>query len=270
MDPAFLAQQATDILAPALPFIYAGGKTVVDKSKDMLLERGIEKLGSEGGKRAKALLDKISPKMGASLEKALTKVSGDSDDPKAKGELQQEILKLLRENSDLAREIELIVNINIDIGVVKQLVFGGNNFILNLEGVKGEELIKIMEYMDWKRQEELKQEVLKNYSPSVLPYYSDSLVKFVTENRAEELSSALQHLKKNKILLFSGIAGVGKTTLARVLVNFRPTGVPEPFWFNFYHNRDQSLKMCLKHLQHIWEPLKYLASKAKDRLEIPI
>ncbi|HEX3036068.1 MAG TPA: hypothetical protein VHT73_13255, partial [Thermodesulfobacteriota bacterium] len=70
MDPIALAQQATDILAPALPFIYAGGKAVVDKSKDMLLEKGIEKLVPEGGKRAKALLDKINLKMGASLEKA--------------------------------------------------------------------------------------------------------------------------------------------------------------------------------------------------------
>jgi hypothetical protein len=65
----FLAQRATDLLAPALPFIYAGGKAVVDKSKDMLLERGIEKLGFAGLKRAKALLDKINPRMGESLER---------------------------------------------------------------------------------------------------------------------------------------------------------------------------------------------------------
>lgn len=263
MDPAFLAQQATNILAPALPFIYAGGKAVVDKSKDMLLEKGIEKFGSEGGKRAKALLDKISPKMGESLEKALTKVSSNSDDPEVKEELQQEILKLLRENSDLAREIELIVNVNIDIDVVKQLVFGGNNLIFNLEGVKGEELIKIMEYMEWKRQEELKQEVLRNYSPSILPDFPETLVKSVTENRAEELSSALRHLQKNKILLFSGIAGVGKTTLARVLVNFRPTGVPEPFWFNFYHNRDAKLEDVLEALAAYLEAPEILSFKGK-------
>ncbi len=278
MDPATLAQQATDILGPYLPFIYAGGiavvdkgkdmlieggKAVVDKSKDMLLEKGVEKLGSEGGKRAKALLDKISPKMSASLEKALTKVSRNSDDPKAKEELQQEILKLLVENPDLAREIKLIVNVNIDIDVVKQLIFGDNNLILNLEGVKGEELIKIKEYMDWKRQEELKQEVLKSYSPSVLPDFSETLVKFVTENRAEELSSALKHLQKNKILLFSGIAGVGKTTLSRVLVNFRPTGVPEPFWFNFYHNRDAKLEDVLEALAAYLEAPEILSFKGK-------
>ncbi|MGI5992608.1 MAG: tetratricopeptide repeat protein [Methanosarcina sp.] len=252
MDPAVLAQQATNILVPALSALYVAGIPVANKGKDilenMIYEKAFEKLGSESGRRAQALLEKISPKISESLEKALTKVSKNSDDPKAKEELQQEILKLLRKSPDLARDIELIVNINIDIDIVKQLIFGDNNLILNLEDVKCEELIKIKEYMDWKRQEELKQEVLKSYSPSVLPDYSENLVKFVTENRAEELSSALNHLQENKILLFSGIAGVGKTTLSRVLVNFRPTGIPEPFWFNFYHNRDAKLEDVLEAL----------------------
>jgi hypothetical protein len=140
MDLVALAQQVTDILVPALPIIYAGGKAVadkgkdllieggkavVDKSKDMLLEKGIEKLGSEGGKRAQALLEKINPKMSESLKKALTKVSRDSDDPKAKGELQQEILKLLRENPELARETEIIITFNVE--NIDQLAVGNYN-----------------------------------------------------------------------------------------------------------------------------------------------
>ncbi|WP_292373523.1 hypothetical protein [Methanosarcina sp. UBA411] len=211
MDPAAftqLAQQATNILAPALSALCIAGKPAVDKGKevlvDMIYEKAFEKLGSENGRRAQALLEKISHRMSESLEKALTKVLRNSHDPKAKEELQQEILKLLMENPDLAREIEIIVNINIDIDFVKHLIFGNGNIILNLEDIKGEEFRKIMEYMDWKRQEELKQTVLKSYSPSVLPDYSENLVKFVTENRAEELSSALKHLQKNKILLFTG------------------------------------------------------------------
>jgi hypothetical protein len=67
VDPTTLAQQATDILFPALPLVYAGGKAVADRGKevlgDMIHEKAFEKLGSEGGKRAKALLEKISPKM---------------------------------------------------------------------------------------------------------------------------------------------------------------------------------------------------------------
>ncbi len=284
MDLAILAQQATDIIVPALPFIYAGGKTVADKgkdmlieggkvavekSKDMLLEKGIEKLGSEGGKRAKALLEKISPKMSESLEKELIRASKNSEDPKAKEELQQEILKLLVENPDIAREIEIIVNINLKIDLVKQLVFGDNNLILNLEGVQGEELIKVLKYMEWKRQEELIQEVQRSYSPSALPNYSKNLTKFVTENRAEELSHALNHLQENKILLFSGIAGVGKTTLARVLIDFRPTGVPEPFWFDFHHNRDANLEDVLEALAAYLEAPEILSFKGKRQAGKP-
>jgi len=267
MDPAALAQQATNILIPALSALCIAGKPAVDKGKevlvDMIYEKAFEKLGSESGKRAQAVLEKINPKIGSSLEKALTKGLRNPHDPRAKEELQQEILKLLVENPDLAKEIELIVNVNIDIDVVKQLIFGDNNLILNLEGVKGEELIKIREYMEWKRQEEVKQEILKSYSSSVLPDYSENLLKLVAENRAEELSSALKHLQKNKILLFSGIAGIGKTTLARVLVNFRPTNIPEPFWFNFYHSRDAKLEDVLEALAAYLEAPEILGFKGK-------
>lgn len=269
MDLAVLAQQTTDILVPALSALCIAGKTVADKGKevleDMIYEKVFEKLGKESAERATLLLKKINPKIGSSLEKALKKISGSPEDSAAKEDLQQEILKLLKENPDLAKEIELIVNINIKIDVVKQLVFGNNNLVLNLEGIKGEELIKVMEYMDWKRQEELKQEVLNSYNLSVLPDYSETLIKLVTENRAEELSLALKHLQKNKILLFSGIAGVGKTTLMRVLVNFRPTGVPEPFWFNFYHNRDANLEDVLEALAAYLQVPEILSFKGKKQ-----
>lgn len=91
VDPATLAQQTTLILAPALPYIYRGGRAVVDKAADVLLEEGVKKLGSETLERANTLLKKLSPKMGASLEKALMNVSKNSEDPKTKEELQQEI-----------------------------------------------------------------------------------------------------------------------------------------------------------------------------------
>jgi tetratricopeptide (TPR) repeat protein len=267
MDLVALSQQATYILVPALSALCVAGKPIVDKGKevlgDMIYEKAFEKLGKESAERATLLLKKINPKIGSSLEKALKKVSGNPEDSAAKEDLQQEILKLLKENQDLAREIELIVNINIKIDVVKQLVFGSNNLILNLEGIEGEELIKVMKYMEWKRQEELKHEILNSYSPSVLPDYSENLIKFVTENRAEELSLALKHLQKNKILLFSGIAGVGKTTLARILVDFRPTGVPEPFWFSFYHNRDAKLEDVLEALAAYLEAPEILSFKGK-------
>ncbi len=260
MDPvtlAQLAQQATEILVPALPALYVAGKPVVDKGKEvlenLLYEKAFEKIGSKGmerakGKeRAKALVDKIRLKKSESLEAVLKEVSKNPEDPKAKEELQQEILKLLRKEPDLAREIALIVNINLNIDLVKQIVFGNNTLILNLEGSKGEELIKVMEYLDWKRKEKTNEELSKNYSPSAIPQFTEDH-KFAILNRAEEISKALECLQKNKLLLFSGIAGVGKTTLARVLLEFRPASVPEPFWFSFQHNQDVNLETMLEEL----------------------
>lgn len=272
MGPAAIAQQATDILVPALSALCIAGKPVADRGKevlgDMIYEKVFEKLGKESAERATLLLKKINPKIGSTLEKAIKKVSGNPEDSVAKEDLQQEILKLLKDNQDLAREIELIVNINIKIDVVKQLVFGNNNLILNLEGIEGEELIKVMKYMEWKRQEELKHEILNSYSPSVLPDYSENLIKFVTENRAEELSEALNQLQENKIILFSGIAGIGKTTLARVLINFRPKDILEPFWFNFYHNKDANLEDVLEALAAYLETPEILSFKGKRQAGI--
>jgi hypothetical protein len=75
------------------------------------------------------MLEKISPKMSESLKKALTKVSENSEDPKAKEKLQQEILKLLRENPDLAREIEIIITFNVE--NIEQFAMGNYNTFFN-------------------------------------------------------------------------------------------------------------------------------------------
>ncbi|AKB14496.1 MAG: hypothetical protein AAY43_10875 [Methanosarcina sp. 795] len=259
----FLAQRATDLLAPALPFIYAGGKAVVDKSKDMLLERGIEKLGFAGLKRAKALLDKINPRMGESLERALKKVSGSPDDPKAKEELQQEILKLLNENSDFAREIQPIINFNIE--NIDQLAVGNYNTFLNFNTPSGDEYIKIIEYLDQRRKEAANQEILSRYNPSTLTPYPRRLKEFVSENRSEELIKALTYLESHQILLISGVGGVGKSTLARALVDLRPVNVPGPFWFSFYDNQDAKLGDILEKLAAYMNAPEIVSFKAERR-----
>ncbi|AKB43704.1 tetratricopeptide repeat protein [Methanosarcina vacuolata] len=247
MDPAALAQlaqQATNILIPALSALCIAGKPAVDKGKevlvDLIYEKAFEKLGSESGKRAQALLDKISPIMSSSLEKALTKILRNSQDPKANEELQEEILKLLVENPDLAREIEPIV-INFNVENIDQLALGNYNNFFNFKTPSGDELIKIIEYLDQKRKEAANQEILNRYNPSTLPYYPEKLKLFVTENRSEELRKALTYLENHRILLISGVGGVGKSTLARALVDLRPVNVPEPFWFDF--NQNQSAKL---------------------------
>jgi tetratricopeptide (TPR) repeat protein len=249
MDPAVLAQQVTDILVPALPFIHTRGRAVADKGKEvmeMLFEKTNEKTGSKVGINAKALLNKISPKMSGSLEKALIKVSENSDDPKAKEEAQQEILKLLIESPDFAREIEPIANLNVE--NIDQLETGNYNNFFNFGSPSSYEYIKIIEYLDQKRKENTSQEILSNYSPSMLPYYPERLKQFVTEYRTEELVKFLTYIENHRILLISGVAGIGKTTIARALVDLRPLNVPEPFWFNFNQNKDAKLGDILERL----------------------
>jgi hypothetical protein len=161
-----LAQQATNILVPAFSALCIARKPVFDKGKevlvDMIYEKAFEKLGSEGGKRAQALLEKISPKTSESLKKALKKVFENSEDPKAKEELQQEILKLLIENPELVREIEPIV-INFNVENIDQLALGNYNNFFNFKTPSGDELIKIIDSLDQKRKEASNQETLNCY-----------------------------------------------------------------------------------------------------------
>jgi len=94
-----------------------------------------------------------------------------------------------------------------------------------------------MESLDHRRKEAANQEKLSCYNPSELPKYPERLKKFVTENRANELSKAFTYLNNHRVLLISGVGGVGKSTLARAIIDLRPTNVPEPFWFSFYGNQ---------------------------------
>ncbi len=254
MDPAALiqlAQQATNILVPALSALCIAGKPAVDKGKevlvDLIYEKAFEKLGSESGKRAQALLEKISPKMSASLEKALTKVLRNSQDPKAEEELQQEILNLLTENPGLVKEIKHIV-INFNVKKVDQLTVGNGNSSFNFKNTSGDQYIQFINYPDEIHREKANQNDLRHYTPSVLPEYSETLKLFVTENRSEELRKALTYLENHRILLISGVGGVGKSTLARALVDLRPVNVPEPFWFDFNQNQSARLGDILEKL----------------------
>ncbi len=110
----------------------------------------------------------------------------------------------------------------------------------------GEALIKLIEYLDKKRQ--INADILNSYSPSELPNYPHSLREFVIKNRIDELTQALIYLQDHRILLISGIGGVGKTTLARALVETRPANVPLPFWFDFGKKTDATLGDVLEKL----------------------
>jgi hypothetical protein len=256
LDLAILAQQATLILAPALPFI-------VDKSKEVAVEEGIKMIGSKAINRAKVLLKEIKSKKSDPLETALKKVSENSEDSRAKEELQNEILKLLSGNPELASEIEVTINLNVE--KVDQLVVGNYNNFFNFGTPSGDEYIKIIEYADQRRKEAANQEILSRYNPSTLPYYPKKRKQFVTENRADELRSALTYLENHRILLLSGIGGMGKTTLARALVDLRPVNVPEPFWLNFNQNQDAKLGDILEKLAAYLKAPEIAAFKAEKR-----
>ena len=97
------------------------------------------------------------------------------------------------------------------------------------ENVSGKDLKKLIDDLDQKRQEELNRKILECYMPSALPDYPPRLREFVTENRVYEINQALVYLHEHRILFISGMGGIGKTTLARALVETRPANVPLPF-----------------------------------------
>jgi len=214
MDAVALAQQVTDILFPALPFIYAGKDVVVDKVKDMILEKGIEKLGSKSIGKAKALFDKIRSKDDESIEIALKELSQDPENLKVKDELQQGILKLLVENPDLASEIESII-INFNVENINQLVVVSQNTFFNFES-KGDILYK----------------KFKDTSISFSNYIRIRDFQNLINERTKDfigrefIFRAIDNLLKDSdflsgYIIISGEPGIGKTALMAQLVKNR-------------------------------------------------
>ncbi|MGB2727756.1 MAG: tetratricopeptide repeat protein [Halobacteriota archaeon] len=125
--------------------------------------------------------------------------------------------------------------------ITGQLAIGDYINQFKIENPSAEALVNLIDFLDRKRQESVNVEILNSYTPSALPGYPPRLKEFVTENRVDELTQALIYLHDHRILLISGISGVGKTTLARALVETRPANVPPPFWFDCSMNMDATL-----------------------------
>jgi tetratricopeptide (TPR) repeat protein len=72
----------------------------------------------------------------------------------------------------------------------------------------------------------------------------------ILSNREEELKRAVYHLSLHRLLLITGMPGIGKSTFARALLEFLPPGSPPPFWYNFERQRStgNSLSVLLDHI----------------------
>ncbi|MEA1906409.1 MAG: hypothetical protein U9N12_05575, partial [Euryarchaeota archaeon] len=123
-----------------------------------------------------------------------------------------------------------------------------NQIQLTAEKLSDGEVIKLIEHLNQKREESVNKEILDSYSPSALPDYPPRLKGFVVENRLDDLNCALIYLQDHRIRLVSGVGGVGKTTLARALIETRPANVPLPFWFDCSMNMDVTLGYVLEKL----------------------
>lgn len=138
---------------------------------------------------------------------------------------------------------------NASIGdVTGQLAIGKYITQFMIKEPSGEALVKLITSLEHKRKEELNQKILSSYNPSALPYFDPGVKEFVTTNRVEELSQALVYLQDHRLLLLTGIGGVGKTTLVRALIDIRSANVPIPFWFDFRMNQSAKLGDILEKL----------------------
>ena len=117
-----------------------------------------------------------------------------------------------------------------------------------IEKPSGKALKELITFLDQRREDAFNKEIFTSYSPSTLPDYPSKLREFVTANRVEQITNGLIYLQDHRLLLVSGVGGVGKTTLTRALVETRPANIPVPFWFDFSKKMDATLGDILEKL----------------------
>ena len=77
---------------------------------------------------------------------------------------------------------------------------------------------------DWRR---------KSYPKSSVPVLGVGERELIIANRKNELASCISQLNDHRLLVITGMPGIGKSTLARVLLEFMPPEAPPPFWYDF-------------------------------------
>ncbi len=77
---------------------------------------------------------------------------------------------------------------------------------------------------DWRR---------KSYPKSTVPVLGPGEKELIISNREKELAGCISHLEEHRLLVITGMPGIGKSTLARALLEFMPPASPPPFWYDF-------------------------------------
>jgi len=85
---------------------------------------------------------------------------------------------------------------------------------------------------------------------SSLPVLEQIERLLIGSNRKKELEQGIEHLSNHRLLLVTGMPGIGKSTFARALLEHMPEGSPPPFWYNFERQRSSgnSLSALLDHI----------------------
>ncbi|HLO16805.1 MAG TPA: tetratricopeptide repeat protein [Anaerolineales bacterium] len=85
---------------------------------------------------------------------------------------------------------------------------------------------------------------------SSLPVLEPIEHTLILSNREKELKKAVNYLDRHRLLLITGMPGIGKSTFARALLEFMPAGSPTPFWYNFERQKSSgnSLSVLLERI----------------------
>src|SRR6266498_3776522 len=106
----------------------------------------------------------------------------------------------------------------------------------------------------------------RRYPKLAIPALETGEKEQILANRARELAKGVQYLNDHRILLITGMPGIGKSTLARTLLEFMPSESPPPFWYNFERQQSSgnTLGVLLDRIAGYLE--KILGSEVRDEI----
>ncbi len=106
----------------------------------------------------------------------------------------------------------------------------------------------------------------KSYPKSAVPALDTREKEQILSNRAREIAKSIQHLNEHRLLLITGMPGIGKSTLARTLMEFMPPESPPAFWYDFerHQSSGNTLGILLDRISAYLE--KILGNEAREEI----